>query len=80
MALKQVLVVPRSDSGWTVQRKDSLVEGLCMKTRSEAVRFGRIVSQRTGGELVIFDHNGQVQWSDSGAHKIHVRKATESRV
>ena len=54
-----------SRGGWDVKRSGSARASIHTATKAEAVKVGRIMSQRAGSELVIHGANGQIQRKDS---------------
>lgn len=66
MARKSVHVVPNSSQGgWNVQKGGAQRASVHTSTKADAVKMGRIISQRSGSELVIHGMNGKIQRSDS---------------
>lgn len=66
MARKTHHVVPSSDkSGWSVLKGGASRASIRTETKAEAVKIGRIISQRQGTELVIHGKDGKIQRSDS---------------
>ena len=59
-------VVPNSAcGGWDVKRNGADRASIHTTTKAEAIKVGRIMSQRAGSELVIHRTNGQIQQKDS---------------
>lgn len=54
-----------SRGGWDVKRNGAARASIHTDTKAEAVKVGRIMSQRAGSELVIHGTNGQIQRKDS---------------
>ena len=54
-----------SRGGWDVKRSGAVRASIHTTTKAEAVKVGRIMSQRAGSELVIHGTNGQIQRKDS---------------
>lgn len=66
MASKTVHVVPNgSVGGWNVRKGGAKRASVHTDTKAEAVKMGRIISQRSGSELVIHGKDGRIQRSDS---------------
>jgi hypothetical protein len=64
MARKTHHVVP-NNSGWSVKKGNASRASVNTETKAEAVKIGRIISQRQGSELVIHGKDGKIQRSDS---------------
>jgi len=75
MQRKEHHVVPNSSrGGWDVKRSGVTRASIHTTTKAEAVKVGRIMSQRAGSELVIHGANGQIQRRDShGSNSCHSR-------
>lgn len=58
-----------SRGGWDVKRSGASRASIHTETKAEAVKVGRIMSQRSGSELVIHGANGRIQWKDSHGAK-----------
>ena len=59
-------VVPNSlRGGWDIKRNGADRASFHTTTKAEAIKVGRIMSQRAGSELVIHRTNGQIQQKDS---------------
>jgi hypothetical protein len=66
MSGKTVHVVPNSKTdGWSVKKCGAERASVNTDTKAEAVKLGRVISQRTESELVIHGKNGKIQRSDS---------------
>jgi len=66
MARKTVHVTPNSNQGgWNVKKGGAQRASVHTDTKVDAVRMGRVISQRSGSELVIHGKNGKIQRSDS---------------
>lgn len=66
MVKKQYHVVPNaSRGGWDVKRSRAQKASIHTKTKVEAVKIGRVISQRAGSELVIYSADGHIQQKDS---------------
>lgn len=57
--------VVHNRGGWDVKRNGSQRVSIHTETKAEAVKIGRIISQRNGSELVIHGINGRIQQKDS---------------
>jgi len=57
MSGKLIHVKPNKD-GW-------IVANIRTETKADAVKMGRIISQRSGGDLVIHNKDGKVQRSNN---------------
>jgi hypothetical protein len=69
MANKGVHVVPNgSKGGWNVQKSGAQRASVHTDTKADAVKMGRVISQRSGSELVIRGLDGKIQRSDSHGH------------
>ena len=68
-------VVPNSSrGGWDIKRSGTSRVSIHTATKAEAVKIGRVISQRAGSELVIHCSNGQIQRKDSyGSNSCHAR-------
>lgn len=51
--------------GWDVKRNGAQRVSIHTETKAEAVKFGRIMSQRANSELVIHGKDGRIQAKDS---------------
>ena len=51
--------------GWDVKRNGAQRSSIHTDTKAEAVKVGRIMSQRAGSELVIHGADGRIQRKDS---------------
>ena len=59
-------VVPNtSRGGWDVKRNGAQKASIHTETKVEAVKIGRVMSQRAGSELVIHGKDGRIQQKDS---------------
>lgn len=59
-------VVPNtSRGGWDVKRNGAQKASIHTETKVEAVKIGRVMSQRAGSELVIYGKDGRIQQKDS---------------
>jgi hypothetical protein len=66
MPRKTVHVVPNNKiGGWSVKKSGAERASVNTDTKAEAVKVGRVISQRTESELVIHGKNGKIQSSDS---------------
>ena len=66
MPRKTVHVVPNNTTdGWSVKKSGTKRASVNTDTKAEAVKIGRVISQRTESELVIHGKNGKIQSSDS---------------
>jgi len=65
MARKSVHIVPGSNGGWNVKKSGAQRASVHTETKVDAVKMGRIISQRSGSELVIHGRDGKIQRSDS---------------
>lgn len=66
MAANQHHVVPNaSRGGWDVKRSDAKRASIHTDTKAEAVKLGRIMSQRAGSEFFIHGKDGRIQQKDS---------------
>ena len=54
-----------SRGGWDVKRSGAQRASIHTDTKAEAVKVGRIMSQRAGSELVIHGTDGRIQKKDS---------------
>ena len=50
-----------SRGGWDVKHNDAQRVCVHTETKAEAVKVGRVMSQRAGSVLIIHDTNGHVQ-------------------
>ena len=59
-------VVPNTyRGGWDVKRNGAQKASIHTETKVEAVKIGRVMSQRAGSELVIHGKDGRIQQKDS---------------
>lgn len=66
MARKEHHVIHNlSRGGWDVKRNGSQRASIHTETKAEAIKIGRIMSQRNGSELVIHSLDGRIQQKDS---------------
>lgn len=66
MATNQHHVVPNNTrGGWDVKRNGAERASIHTTTKAEAIKVGRIMSQRAGSELVVHGMNGRIQQKDS---------------
>jgi len=69
MTKKSVHVVPNDgQGGWNVKKSGSQRASVNTETKAEAVKMGRVISQRSGSELVIHGKDGKIQRKDSHGH------------
>lgn len=54
-----------SKGGWDVKRSGAQRASIHTATKADAVKVGRIMSQRAGSELVIHGTDGRIQRKDS---------------
>ena len=54
-----------SKGGWDVKRSGAQRSSIHTNTKADAIRMGRIMSQRAGSELVIHGTDGKIQRKDS---------------
>ena len=67
MARKEHHIVPNND-GWAVKKAGASRASVNTTTKAEAVKVGRVISQRQGSELIIHGKDGKIQRSDSHGH------------
>ena len=66
MAKNEHHVVPNSSrGGWDVKRSGAQRASIHTDTKADAVKVGRIMSQRAGSELVVHGRDGRIQQKDS---------------
>lgn len=65
MPKKSVHVVPNSSGGWSVKKSGAQRASVRTDKKVDAVKMGRVISQRSGSELVIHGKDGKIQRSDS---------------
>lgn len=66
MTKNQHHVVPNtSRGGWDVKRSGAQKASVHTTTKTEAVKIGRIMSQRAGSEFYIHGKDGRIQQKDS---------------
>lgn len=58
-------VVPNSGGGWDVKRGGSQRASVHTETKADAVKVGRVMSQRAGSEFIIHGADGKIQCADS---------------
>lgn len=56
MTGKTLHVIPNLDGSWAVKRNDATSVNAYTDSKVEAVKIGRVISQRSGLELVIHDN------------------------
>jgi len=54
-------VTPSQNGGWKVKRAGAQRASVHTKTKDEAVKIGRVISQRSGTTLVVHGKNGKIQ-------------------
>lgn len=54
-----------SKGGWDVKRNGAQRSSIHTATKAEAIKVGRVISQRAGSELVIHGEDGRIQRKDS---------------
>ena len=54
--------------GWDIKRNGAQRASVHADTKAEAIKVGRIMSQRSGSELVIHGLDGRIQQKDSHGH------------
>jgi len=54
-------VTPNRDGGWAVKRAGAQRASVRTETKSEAVKIGRVISQRSGTTLVVHGKDGKIQ-------------------
>jgi len=66
MEKQSVHVVPNSSKGgWSVKNNEAERASAHTETKADAVKLGRVISQRSGSELVIHGKDGKIERSDS---------------
>lgn len=66
MPRNTVHVTPNnSQGGWNVKKGGAQRASVHTETKVEAVKVGRVISQRSGSELIIHGKDGKIQRSDS---------------
>lgn len=65
MPKKSVHIVPSSGGGWNVKKSGAQRASVHTDKKIDAVKMGRVISQRSGSELVIHGKDGKIQRSDS---------------
>ena len=65
MSRKSVHIVPGRNGGWNVKKSGAQRASVHTETKDDAVKMGRIISQRSGSELVIHGKDGKIQRTDS---------------
>ncbi|MDD2992014.1 MAG: DUF2188 domain-containing protein [Pygmaiobacter sp.] len=58
-------VVPSSNGGWDVKRGGAQRASVHTETKADAIKVGRVISQRARSEFVIHGMDGKIQRSDS---------------
>lgn len=67
MSRKSVHVIPNNNQGgWSVKKSGAQRASMHTGTKAEAIKMGRVISQRSGSELIIHGKDGKIQRSDSG--------------
>jgi len=66
MQKKSVHIVPSNDQGgWNVKKAGAQRASAHTETKAEAIKLGRVISQRSGSELVIHGVDGKIERADS---------------
>ena len=66
MSKKSVHIVPNSvQGGWSVKKAGNQRASVNTNTKAEAVKMGRVMSQRSHSELIIHGKDGKIQKKDS---------------
>lgn len=66
MQRKTVHVIPNSNNdGWNVKKGSARRVSISTERKADAVKIGRLISQRSGSELIIHGQNGKIQQFDS---------------
>ena len=66
MSRKEHHVVHNSSKGgWDVMRRGAQRSSVHASTKAEAIKMGRIMSQRARSELVVHGTDGRIQYKDS---------------
>lgn len=69
MPKNSIHVVPNnSQGGWNIKKSGAQRASIHTNTKAEAVRIGRVISQRSESELIIHGLDGKIQRSDSHGH------------
>ncbi|HOP11089.1 MAG TPA: DUF2188 domain-containing protein [Oscillospiraceae bacterium] len=55
----------RDQEGWDVKKSGSSCASVYTRTKEEAVKIGRIMSQRSGIDLIIHGRDGNIQRADN---------------
>jgi hypothetical protein len=63
MAKKTVHVEPNSN-GWRVKKNGTSRASVTTSTKAEAVKIGRIISQRSGGAMVVHGKDEKISKKD----------------
>ncbi|MDL2226134.1 DUF2188 domain-containing protein [Deltaproteobacteria bacterium OttesenSCG-928-M10] len=64
MTVKEHHIVPNPTGGWSVKGNDAAHASIYTETKADAVKIGRVISQRSGSELVIHGRGGNIQKAD----------------
>ncbi|NLI92702.1 MAG: DUF2188 domain-containing protein [Peptococcaceae bacterium] len=66
MPRKSVHVIPNNNQGgWSVKKGGAQRASVHTETKSDAIKMGRVISQRSGSELIIHGKDGKIQRADS---------------
>lgn len=66
MKKNTVHVMPDNSSAmWSVKRNGAQHASLRTETKQEAIKVGRIISQRSGSELIIHGADGRIQHAEA---------------
>lgn len=66
MIRKSVHVIPNNNqSGWSIKKSGTQRVSVHIQTKADAIKIGRIISQRSGSELIIHGKDGKIQRADS---------------
>lgn len=69
MTRKTVHVTHNSSTGgWNVKKGGAEHTSVRTDTKAEAIKMGRVISQRSGSELIIHGRDGKIQRADSHGH------------
>lgn len=66
MPRKSVHVIPNnSQGGWNVKKSGAQRASVHTDTKADAIKMGRVISQRSGSEFIIHGKDGKIQRADS---------------
>lgn len=66
MSKKEYHIVPNSTrGGWDIKKSNAHISNIHTDTKADAVKLGRIISQRANSDLIIHGSNNRIQRTDN---------------